>query len=95
MRRIAWLGFGILLGAAGMWASMNYYVLRTKDGITWVPKYRARLAGTFVDVREWGVTEWTEHPELVLTLEQNKRTEIIGDAKVLGTTLRDAMNLVK
>lgn len=95
MRRIVWLGFGTVLGAMLMWAAMNYHVLRTRDGIAWVPKYHARLASTFVDVRSWGVTEWTEHPELVLTLEQNQRTEIIGDAKVFGTSLRDAMNFVK
>lgn len=95
MRRILSVLFGVLLGAAGMWTAMNYHVLRTKDGFACVPKYRAHLAGTFVDVREWGVTEWTEHPELVMTLERNKRTEIIGDAKVFGTTLRDAINLVK
>ena len=93
--RLAWLFAGVLLGAFGMWGSMNYHLLRTRDGIACVPKYRARLAGTFIDVREWGLTEWTEHPELVMTLEQHDRTEIIGDAKVLGTTLREAMNFVK
>jgi hypothetical protein len=46
-------------------------------------------------VRDWGVTEWTEHPDLVLTLEKNQRTDIIGDAKIFGTTLRDATNLLK
>jgi len=95
MRRLFWLSMGLLLGAVGMWVSMNYHVLRTHNGFAWVPKYRASLAGTFVDVRQWGVTEWTEHPELVLTLEKNERTEIIGDAQVFGTTLRDAMNFVK
>ena len=95
MKRVFWLLFGTVLGAFGMWASMNYHVLRTKDGITCVPKHTACLDGTFADVREWGVTEWTEHPELVLTLKKNDRTEIIGDAKVFGTTLRDAMSFVK
>lgn len=95
MRRLIWLGTGTVLGALLMWAGMNYHLLRTRDGITLVPKYRPCLASTFIDVRHWGVTEWTEHPELVLTLERNQRTEIIGDAKVLGTTLRDAMNIVR
>jgi hypothetical protein len=95
MRRILWLGFGTVFGAFLMWAAMNYHLLRTRDGVACVPKYHARLASTFIDVRQWGVTEWTEHPELVLTLERNQRTEIIGDAKVLGTTLRDAMNFVR
>lgn len=95
MRRIIWLTFGIAIGAFGMWAAMTYHILRTKDGVACVPKHQARLAGTFIDVREWGVTEWTEHPELVLTLQRNERTEIIGDMKMFDTTLRDAMNLVK
>jgi hypothetical protein len=95
MKRIFWLLCGTVLGASGMWTSMNYHVLRTKDGITFVPKYQARLDSTFVDVRAWGVTEWTEHPELVLTLQKNDRTDIIGDAQVFGTTLREAMNFVK
>ena len=95
MRRIVWLTCGLILGAAGMWTSMSYHMLRTNDGIAWVPKYRAGLRGTFIDVREWGVTEWTEHPEIVISLEKNQRTEIIGDAKIMGTTLRDAMNFVK
>lgn len=95
MRRILWLGCGTVFGAVMMWAAMSYHLIRTRDGITMVPKYHAQLASTFIDVRQWGVTEWTEHPELVMTLERNQRTEIIGDAKVLGTTLRDAMNIVR
>jgi hypothetical protein len=95
MRKLLWMFAGIAIGAVGMWTSMNYHVLRTNAGMAMVPKYRAQLNGTYLDVREWGVTEWTEHPDLVLTLEKNKRSDIIGDAKIFGTTLRDATNLLK
>jgi len=33
-----------------------------------VPKRRAGLDDTYVDVRDWGITEWSEHPDLVYTL---------------------------
>lgn len=95
MRRLAWMLFGVMVGAAGMWGSMNYHLLRTHDGMACVAKYRPELANTYYDVREWGVTEWAEHPELVMTLQQQERTEIIGDAKVLGTSLKEMTRFVK
>jgi hypothetical protein len=85
----------MLLGALGTWSAMHYHLLRTNDGFACVPKYRAGLSGTFVDVRDWSVTEWTEHPELALTLQQNNRTDILGETKVMGTTIRDAIKMVQ
>jgi hypothetical protein len=95
MRKLMWMVFGVAIGAGGMWYAMHNHVLRTNSGLAMVPKFRAQLSGTYFDVRDWGVTEWTEHPDLVLTLEKNQRTDIIGDAKIFGTTLRDATNLLK
>jgi hypothetical protein len=93
MPRLSWLIFGVIVGGLCMWGSFQYHVVRTNDGLTYVPKQRATLTDTYVDVRKWGVAEWGRHPELVLSLSQHGHKELVGNADTLEATLKDALKL--
>ena len=85
---------GILVGGALMWAGLQYHVLRTKDGFVYVPKRHVTLVDTYHDVREWGITEWTAHPDLALALTEGGKAEVMGQSTI-QTTLKDMLNVVK
>jgi hypothetical protein len=93
MRQLWYFVWGGVIGAGIMWASMNYHVVRRDGGMTVVPKFHAQLSDTYLDIRGWGITEWTEHPDFVVACKKHDRMDLIGDAKVLGQPLREATEL--
>ncbi len=78
MWRITWLVGGIILGSLLTLGAQRYHVIHTKDGLKMVAKRTSTLTDTYVDVREWGVVEWSKHPDLVWTLTQNDRKDVLG-----------------
>ncbi len=77
--------FSFLLGvAAGVmlcYGATNYHVVRAQDGFHLVHKQRARLAEAYVDVRAFGVGDWTNHAELAAALTaENKQYVMEGAA---------------
>ena len=78
MWRVTWLLGGVVLGAVLTIGAQSYHVIHTKEGLKFVAKRNATLSDTYVDVREWGVTEWSKHPDLMWTLAQNDRKDILN-----------------
>ena len=50
---------GVAAGAMLCYGATNYHVVRAQDGFHLVHKSRARLAEAYVDVRAFGVGDWT------------------------------------
>jgi len=73
---------GMAAGVILCFAATNFHVVRAEDGFHLVHKQRARMAEAYVDVREFGVTDWTNHSELALELSAVNKQYVMGD----GTT---------
>ena len=78
--------------------AFTLHFVRTDDDLLIVPKRSPNLDDTYVDVREWGLTEWSEHPDLVYTLvdkgfEKYVRKPITDDifGKLLPKKLFDSV----
>jgi hypothetical protein len=56
---------------------MNYHIVRTDDGMTFVPKRHATLEETYLDIREWALSDWTNHPDFVWAIYKNDRQDLI------------------
>ena len=95
MRRMFYLAMGLVAGGGLMWGGMNYHLLRTKDGFQTVPKRNTTLADAYLDVRTWGIAEWSKHPDVVWSLTQHGKTDIVNNAGTYETTLKDAFNFQK
>ena len=65
MARIRWFVLGTVVGAGMTMASLKYYFLYTNDGLKAVPKQSPTLADTFLDVRDFGASDWSEHKEVM------------------------------
>ena len=80
MKRLTWLVIGMVLGGLLVTGSLKYHVLRTKDGMTLVPKREFSFADAYVDIREFGVSEWAKHQELMLAVVESKKTELLENS---------------
>lgn len=71
---------GALLGAAAVYGSLNFHVLRTDNGVDFVRKSQSNLKDTYVDVRHFGVGDWLDHPELAQDLTKAGKQALMSDA---------------
>ena len=93
LSRLSWLISGMVLGAVLTLGAQRYHVVHTKDGLTLVPKRNATLSDAYVDVRTWGVADWSKHPDLLWSLHSNNRTDILGGTQVFDTDLNNLSRL--
>jgi hypothetical protein len=64
-------GFLITVGA------MNHHFIRTDNSMAFVSKRYPSLADSYVDIRKWSISDWTDHPDLVYTLFKNDRQDLM------------------
>lgn len=89
MRRLMSMLFGVALGGLLMFGALQYHVLRTNDGFSYVPKRNATLKDTYLDVREWSALDWSNHPDLIISMMQNGRKDVLERHNVSETTFND------
>jgi len=81
MNRFGSFMFGVMVGAALCYGASNYHLIRAQDGFHAVHKERAGFAEAYVDVRSFGVSDWSAHPALVASLiHENKQSIMTGNA---------------
>jgi len=68
---------GFLLGAALIFTSLKYHVVRASDGLHLVPKLSANFAETYVDIRKFSFTDWNQHRPLAVALAQNGNSDLL------------------
>jgi hypothetical protein len=77
--RILSFPMGVAVGAMLCFGATNYHVVRADDGFHLVHKQRAHLGEAYVDVREFGVGDWSSHTELAAALvAENKQFVMEG-----------------
>lgn len=89
MGRIRWFAFGAVVGAGLTMASLKYHFLYTKDGLKAVPKQSPTFAESFLDVREFGASDWAEHKD-VLAAVMAHDPELLESAAV--SSIRDGFD---
>ncbi len=82
MGRFGIFVFGFLLGGFTVFLSMHYHIVRANDGWHPIRKVNPRFSETYVDIREFGMSDWRQHPGLVAAIVQAEQSELLGDAAV-------------
>jgi hypothetical protein len=81
MPRISSFLTGMVAGALLYMGATNFHILRAQDGFHLIHKGRPQLAEVYLDVRSFGVSDWTAHPELAADLvHDNKQYLMEGSA---------------
>lgn len=80
MGRFKSLMAGVVLGAGGMYAGLQYHLLQAEEGFLIVPRSpQQRLQDTYADIRQWDAATWTARPRLALAVTEHGRADLITD----------------
>lgn len=78
MRRWSTFLVGMVVGALLLYGALSYHIIHARDGMHLVPKTSARLAGMYVDIREFTPRDWIDHPEIFAALHDAQREDLIS-----------------
>ena len=90
MGRVIIFLVGVVVGAVAVFGSLKYHVVRTEDGVHLVAKTTSNFGEIYVDVREFGPMDWTEHKDLAVAMVKADKQHLIGDTTT--DNLRQSMN---
>lgn len=94
MSRIGSFLLGAAVGAAGVYGSLKYHVVRADDGLHAVPKLTAEFAETYVDIRTFDLAAWNEHRALAMALVKAERGDLLKQSadESLERSIRGALD---
>jgi len=90
MSRLSSFLLGMVAGAALLHAATTYHVVRAGDGLHLIAKQPARLSETFVDIRNFTMTDWAARPQLATALVQANQQHLLGDSA--AGAIQDGVN---
>ncbi|MEI7698393.1 MAG: hypothetical protein WCK86_01245 [Planctomycetia bacterium] len=83
MSRIKPFLIGTTMGAAAMFFSLQYHVVKTSTGFQVVPRSPQQSIGlAYADIRNWSPSQWADRPELARALMANGSTDLIASSVV-------------
>src|SRR5688500_9020217 len=80
MSRFSAFLLGLVTGAGLLHAAMTYHIVRAGDGMHFVAKQPPRLREVYVDIRQFGVGEWADHPQIAAALVQAGKQQLVGQS---------------
>lgn len=90
MRRLYNFLLGVVVGFGLYHAGYNYHVVQAADGMHLVAKQPPRFSQVYVDVRQFDLNDWKQHPELMVAIQKAGKGHILGEAA--RNLLGDAVN---
>lgn len=80
MKGIGSFFIGAIVGAAVMFGTMKYHIVRADDGMHMVPKLAAEFGDGYVDIREFDLADWNEHRKLAAALVRDGKGDLVGES---------------
>jgi hypothetical protein len=80
MNRLAFFSLGLLVGAAVMFTSLKYHVVRAEDGFHLIPKLSSDFSEVYVDIRQFNLTDWDNHRSLAVAIVQAEKGYLLKGA---------------
>ena len=80
MNRFSCLVVGAILGAGLVYGSLTHHVLRTDTGLEFIPKAQAGFQETYLDVRQFGVSNWTDHQAVAQAVVKAGKEALLKDS---------------
>lgn len=93
MSRIGTFFFGAVVGAIVCYTALKYHVLRTNDGLQFIPKLTANFTETYVDVRNFKPDDWQRHKGLVAAIVHSGKGNVLGESS-MDTLRSEAENVL-
>ena len=81
---------GFLCGAAALYGSMSFHIVRAEDGHHVIAKTGLAFRDTYVDIRKFGIVEWKDHVGLADALHKSGKKDIVQGAT--GNAVRNTLD---
>jgi hypothetical protein len=81
---------GFVVGAASLYGSMCFHIVRAEDGHHFVPKTGLSFRDTYVDIRKFGLSEWRGHVGLAEAILKADKSKLMGGSA--ENTFRDVFD---
>ena len=78
MRFLTTFFLGMVVGGGGVFFAQKVHVLRTEQGVEFVPKLTTGFSETYVDVRQFSAGDWENHKELAAAIVHAKKEYILS-----------------
>ena len=85
MRRFYLAVMFVVVGCGLVWGALNFHVFRTRDRLIVAVKRSPSVADVYVDVRGWGLVEWSEFSDLAWSLVHSGHGDVVRKAAVYHT----------
>jgi hypothetical protein len=82
MSRFSSFFLGVVVGAVGLFLTMQFYIVRAKDGFHLVPKLAAKLENPYVDIRNFSLADWQNRQPLAVAILKANHGNLMQDASL-------------
>ena len=80
MSRLSTFLLGIVVGAASLFISENYYIVRSTESFHLVPNVAAKLEFPYHDIRNYSVEDWKKNVSLGAAIVKGKKPDLMVDS---------------
>ncbi|MCA9128561.1 MAG: hypothetical protein KDB22_15845 [Planctomycetales bacterium] len=80
MNRLSVFLLGMLAGAALLYTSENYYIVRANEGIHIVPKLAGKVEFPYRDIRNYTVEDWKRNVSLGAAIVKAKKPDLMVES---------------
>ncbi len=80
MNRLSSFVLGMVVGAAALYTSENYYIVRGQDGVHVVPKIAGKIEFPYRDIRNFTVADWQNNVSLGAAIVNSNKSELMNDS---------------
>lgn len=80
MNRLSSFVLGMVVGAAVLFTSENYYIVRGEDGVHVVPKIAGKIEFPYRDIRNFTVADWQNNVSLGAAIVKANKPELMNDS---------------
>ena len=90
MRRLMFFAAGVVVGGVLIYVTLQNHLIRSKKGFHLIPKAKATLSKSYVDIRQFTLADWKNNADVALALTNANQFELIEEAA--GDALQKGLN---
>ena len=82
MNRLTIFLAGVVVGAVGLFACENFYIVRSEESFHLIPKVAAKLEIPYRDIRAYTSEDWHQDTSLALSIYRSQKEDLIVESGV-------------
>ena len=84
MSRLSSFFLGAVVGGVLVFGAVKFHVVRAGEGFHLIPRIDPTLRDVYVDIRHFGLTDWSNHRSLAAAIIRAKKEHLLQDSATAG-----------